>query len=127
MGLLEKRRRRQCRSRGGRAGVRRAASRHREWGGGFRSSGSISTPGKVDSVNAGKSYIPDVPTSELASLVSKGLVQATTDFSRIGEVDAVAICVPTPLDEMKEPDTSFMENAARSVAPYLRPGRACDS
>jgi len=48
-----------------------------------------------------------------ARLVGKqGLLQATTDFSRIGEVDAVAICVPTPLDEMKEPDTSFMENAA---------------
>ncbi|MCE5203459.1 MAG: nucleotide sugar dehydrogenase [Actinomycetia bacterium] len=89
---------------------------------GFSVVGFDITPGKVDSVNAGKSYIPDVPTSELASLVSKGLLQATTDFSRIGEVDAVAICVPTPLDEMKEPDTSFMENAARSVAPYLRPG-----
>ncbi len=78
--------------------------------------------GKVEAVNAGTSYIPDVPTDELAPLVERGLISATTDFSRIREVDAVAICVPTPLDEMKEPDTSYMERAAEAIAPYLCEG-----
>lgn len=76
---------------------------------------------KVDLVNAGTSYIPDVPQEELAPLVEAGLIEATTDFSRAGEADAIAICVPTPLNEMKEPDTSYMEAAARSVTPYLHP------
>ncbi len=77
---------------------------------------------KVGAVNAGASYIPDVPTERLAPLVAAGLITATTDFSEASRCDAIAICVPTPLDEMKEPDTSYMEAAARSVAPYLRPG-----
>ena len=76
---------------------------------------------KTTEVNAGRSYIPDVPTEELAELVSAGLISATTDFSRAGECDAIAICVPTPLDAMKEPDTSFMESAARMITPYLHP------
>lgn len=74
---------------------------------------------KADLVNAGKSYIPDVPQEEFAPLVEAGLISATTDFSRAGEVDAIAICVPTPLNDMKEPDTSYMESAARSVTPHL--------
>jgi len=76
---------------------------------------------KTTEVNAGRSYIPDVPTDELAELVAAGLISATTDFSRAGECDAIAICVPTPLDEMKEPDTSFMESAARMITPHLHP------
>ena len=74
---------------------------------------------KTAEVNAGRSYIPDVPTEELAALVAAGLLEATMDFSRVAETDAVAICVPTPLNEMKEPDTSYMESAARAVAPHL--------
>jgi len=77
--------------------------------------------GKVAEVNAGHSYIPDVPTEEVAELVGKGLIEASTDFSRASECDAIAICVPTPLNEMKEPDTSYMESAARQIAPYLKP------
>lgn len=77
---------------------------------------------KVDLVNAGTSYIPDVPTAEFAPLVEAGLISATADFSRVSECDAVIICVPTPLNEMKEPDTSYMESAAGSIAPHLRPG-----
>jgi len=76
---------------------------------------------KVAHVSAGASYIPDVPSADLAPLVERGLLSATTDFSRVRETDALAICVPTPLNEMKEPDTSFMESAARAVVPYLRP------
>jgi UDP-N-acetyl-D-glucosamine dehydrogenase len=76
---------------------------------------------KVARVNAGDSYIPDVPTAELAPLVSARLISATTDFAKAAEADAVAICVPTPLNEMKEPDTSYMEAAAAAIAPYLHP------
>ena len=78
--------------------------------------------GKVAEVSAGRSYIPDVPTADLAALVSAGKIEATTDFARAGECDVVVICVPTPLNQMKEPDTSFMESASRQVAPYLHPG-----
>ena len=74
---------------------------------------------KVSEVNAGRSYIPDVPTEELAKLVLGDVFEATVDFARVAECDAIAICVPTPLDAMKEPDTSFMESAAREIAPYV--------
>jgi UDP-N-acetyl-D-glucosamine dehydrogenase len=73
-------------------------------------------------VNAGVSYIGDVESEELAKMVADGLVEATTDFSRAGECEAIAICVPTPLSEMKEPDTSYMEAAAAEIAPHLTPG-----
>lgn len=76
---------------------------------------------KVALVNQGKSYIPDVDCDVLADLVGRGLIEATTDFSRAAEIDAVAICVPTPLDAMKEPDVSFMVSAAEKLAPYLTP------
>jgi UDP-N-acetyl-D-glucosamine dehydrogenase len=74
---------------------------------------------KVALLNAGVSYIPDVPSAELASLVEAGLIEATTDFSHVAATDAVAICVPTPLNETKEPDTSYMEDATRAITPYL--------
>jgi UDP-N-acetyl-D-glucosamine dehydrogenase len=77
---------------------------------------------KCAEINAGRSYIPDVPTPELAELVGARLISATTDFCRARECDVVVICVPTPLNEMKEPDTSYMENAARMVAPHLQEG-----
>lgn len=77
---------------------------------------------KADAVNAGESYIPDVPTEQLADLVKRGLLYATCDFSRVSECDAVAICVPTPLDKTKEPDVSFMVAATEAIAPHLKPG-----
>jgi len=76
---------------------------------------------KVDEVNAGRSYIPDIPTEMLEPVVSAGLLQATADFSRIAECDAVVICVPTPLDKSKEPDVSFMVAATEAIAPYITP------
>ncbi len=89
---------------------------------GYRVLGMEVSADKVESINAGLSHIPDVPTEEVAELVAKGLLEATRDFSRAGECDAIAICVPTPLNEMKEPDISYMEAAARSIAPHLREG-----
>lgn len=74
---------------------------------------------KVALFNEGESYIPDVPAERFRALVEAGALSATTDFSRVAECDAVAICVPTPLNEMKEPDTSYMEAAARAIAPHL--------
>ena len=59
---------------------------------------------------------------DLAELVSDGRLEATTDFSRVSECDFVAICVPTPLDIHQQPDTSYMENSAKEIAPHLKPG-----
>lgn len=75
----------------------------------------------VDTINSGRSSIADVPSEKLAPLVSDGLLEATTDFSRVSECDAVAICVPTPLDKAKEPDVSFIVAATEAIAPHLKP------
>ncbi|HSK48463.1 MAG TPA: nucleotide sugar dehydrogenase [Coriobacteriia bacterium] len=77
---------------------------------------------KAEMIARGESYIPDVGSDTLAPLVSKGLLEATSDFSRISECHAMAICVPSPLNDMKEPDVSFMVSAAEAIAPYLQPG-----
>ncbi len=77
---------------------------------------------KVSELGLGRSYIPDVPSATLAKLVSAGLIEATTDFSRARECDAVVICVPTPLDRMKEPNVSYMVAATESIAPHITPG-----
>jgi len=89
---------------------------------GFKVIGMDISDGKTAQINAGRSYIPDVPTEALAELVGKGLIVATTDFASAAKCDAIVICVPTPLDEMKEPDTSYMESAARQITPYLQAG-----
>lgn len=77
---------------------------------------------RVEQLNRGENYISDVDAHELAGLVGRGLVSATVGFSAMASCDAIAICVPTPLDEMKQPDTSYMESAARSIAPHLKAG-----
>ncbi|HMG32421.1 MAG TPA: nucleotide sugar dehydrogenase [Blastocatellia bacterium] len=74
---------------------------------------------RVETINQGRSYIPDVPTEVVASLVSEGRLSATTDFSRLAETDAVIICVPTPLRKTKEPDISYILAAAEQVKKYL--------
>jgi len=89
---------------------------------GYRVVGFEIAEDKVALINEGKSYVSDVPIERFRPLVESGLVTATTDFSRAAECDAVAICVPTPLDERKAPDTSYMEAAAGAVAPHLKPG-----
>ena len=89
---------------------------------GYRVVGFDVIEGKVDLVNEGTSYIPDVPGDRLGALVRDGLVEATSDFARAAECDAIAVCVPTPLDERKAPDTSYMEAAAGAIAPHLKPG-----
>ena len=58
----------------------------------------------------------------MSAIVESGHLQATTDYSRIGEVDAVAICVPTPLDKHRQPDLSYVEGSAKEIAKYIRKG-----
>ena len=89
---------------------------------GFRTLGFDVQKEKVDMVNAGHNYIGDVVDSDLALLVKEKQLSATTDFSFIGTVDFVAICVPTPLDAHQQPDISYVESSARSVAKYLHKG-----
>jgi len=74
---------------------------------------------RVDSINRGQSYIPDVQTEMVGALVERGNLAAATDFSRLAETDAVIICVPTPLRKTKEPDISYILAAAEEVKAYL--------
>ncbi len=74
-------------------------------------------------INAGKSHVEDVPTEQLAGYVKKGLITATTDFGRLKEADVISICVPTPLNKIKDPDLSYVVSAAMSVKATLRPGQ----
>ena len=86
---------------------------------GFKTIGFEVQQTKVDLVNKGVNYIGDVVDDELKDLVKKGMLTATSDFKKIKDVDFVAICVPTPLDEHQQPDISYVEGSARSVAKYL--------
>lgn len=89
---------------------------------GFKTIGFDVQKSKVDSVNAGHNYIGDVVDADLAKLVQEGRLSATTDFSFVKDVDFIAICVPTPLDEHQEPDISYVRDSATAVAQYLKPG-----
>jgi UDP-N-acetyl-D-glucosamine dehydrogenase len=77
---------------------------------------------KVDLLNKGVSYIPDVPTEEVAPLVKSGKLKASVDFSVLQGVDAVSICVPTPLRKTGDPDMSFINDATSDLAKYVHPG-----
>ena len=74
---------------------------------------------KVDAINQGISYIDDVETSLVDKLVKAGSLKATTDFGVVKEVDAVSICVPTPLRKTRDPDLSYIISVADSIAPYM--------
>ena len=74
---------------------------------------------KVEMVNAGQNYIGDVVNEDLKSIVSSGLLYATTDFSKVASADAVCICVPTPLDEYQQPDITYVKASAESIVPYM--------
>jgi UDP-N-acetyl-D-glucosamine dehydrogenase len=75
---------------------------------------------KVDKLNAGETYIQHIPADKTRQHVRGRRFDATTDFSRLRDMDAVLICVPTPLDERREPDLSYVENTAREIAPNLQ-------
>ena len=78
----------------------------------------------VDGLNAGRSHIKDVKDAELAEQVKAGRFSATTDPGRLGEPDAISICVPTPLSKYKDPDVSFIVAATEAIKATLRPGQA---
>jgi UDP-N-acetyl-D-glucosamine dehydrogenase len=91
--------------------------------GGLSVTGFDVTPSKVDLLNRGESHIADVAASRVKEAVQAGKFQATVNFDRLAEVDAISICVPTPLSKTRDPDMSFVEAAAREVVKRLRRGQ----
>jgi UDP-N-acetyl-D-glucosamine dehydrogenase len=91
--------------------------------GGIRVLGFDVKQSVVDSINDGRSHVLDVPQEEVAALRREGLLEATTDMSRIAECDVVSICVPTPLSKTRDPDVSYILAASEAVAEGLRKGQ----
>lgn len=89
---------------------------------GFRTIGFDIQSKKVDMVNEGHNYIGDVVDKDLKKIVETKMLTATTDFSFVKDVDFVAICVPTPLDEHQQPDISYVKNSTIEIAKYMKPG-----
>lgn len=89
---------------------------------GFKTIGFDVQDKKVEAVNNGHNYIGDVIDEDLTTLVKDGMLVATNNFDKICKADFIAICVPTPLDEHQQPDTSYIESSAKSVAANLKPG-----
>ena len=79
-------------------------------------------PAKIEALNAGRSYIKHIEAPAIAEAVKAKTFEASSDFSRIREVEAVIICVPTPLNKNREPDISFIINTGKSIAPHLHKG-----
>src|SRR6266851_673701 len=90
---------------------------------GFRGTGFEVDEHKASQINAGISYIGDVPEGKVKELVDASLLQATTDFAHLTECDAIIICVPTPLRKTKEPDVSYILAAAEEIKKRLHPGQ----
>jgi len=90
--------------------------------GGFHVTGVDPDSRKVDSLTKGVSYIPDVKTETVERLVKSGYLTATADFSVLKDMDAVSICVPTPLRQTGDPDMSFIISATEELAKYVHKG-----
>jgi len=75
---------------------------------------------KITALKEGRSYIEHIPSDEIAEMRGKGLLEATTDFSKAAKCDALIICVPTPLDQHHAPDLSYVINTVEAVLPYIR-------
>ena len=89
-------------------------------GAGFAVTGFDIDATKVEKLQRGESYIKHIPSDLIASIRAQQQFSATTDFARLAEVDAIIICVPTPLTDMREPDLSYVRSTAESIAPVLR-------
>ncbi|MGB8982336.1 MAG: nucleotide sugar dehydrogenase, partial [Anaerolineales bacterium] len=89
---------------------------------GFHVTGVDPDSRKIDCLKKGTSYIPDVKTESIEKLVKSGHLRATTDFSVLKEMDAVSICVPTPLRQTGDPDMSFIISATEELAKYMHKG-----
>lgn len=88
---------------------------------GFRVTGIDTDPEKIRQLNDGRSYIRDVPDAWVREAQEKGTFEATTEFSVLRSIDAVDICVPTPLRKTKDPDISYVRNAVCEIVKYLHP------
>lgn len=86
---------------------------------GFNVTSIDSIQEKVDMINRGESYISDVTNAQLRKHIDNGRIRATSDYSVLAEIDAVSICVPTPLRKTGDPDMSFIASACDDIAPYL--------
>src|SRR5689334_21167113 len=75
---------------------------------------------KVDALMQGKSYIKHIPAEAVSEVVKSGSFSASADFSRIRDVSAVIICVPTPLNKNREPDISYIVETGKNIAPHLQ-------
>ncbi len=89
---------------------------------GFKVTGIDPMKEKVDSLNQGRSYVLDISSDQVRSLINSGKLSATTDFSILNDIDAVSICVPTPLRKTGDPDLSYILSVAESLKDYLHPG-----
>src|SRR5258706_743356 len=90
---------------------------------GHRVTGFDTDPTKVGKLNRGQSYIQYISQNKIQQFVQSKHFGATTDFSRLAEMDAVLICVPTPLDQRREPDLSYVVQTAQSIRPHLQRGQ----
>jgi UDP-N-acetyl-D-glucosamine dehydrogenase len=90
---------------------------------GFKTIGFDIDETKIPVLNAGKSYIKHIKVEKIRKAVDANKFEATSDFSRLPDTDAIIICVPTPLNEHREPDMSFIENSGKVIAKYLRAGQ----
>ena len=89
---------------------------------GFHTTGIDLDERKVQAIQEGRSYIPDVPTEDVKALHQAGKLDATTDFAVTKELDTINICVPTPLRKTRDPDMSYIVSAVESIAEHLHPG-----
>jgi UDP-N-acetyl-D-glucosamine dehydrogenase len=89
---------------------------------GHRVTGFDTDANRVNMLNAGCSYIEHIPQTKIQQFVNSQHSSATTDFTRLKEANAITICVPTPLDERREPDLSYVEQTAISIQPHLQKG-----
>ena len=78
---------------------------------------------KIEFLEKGETYIKHIDSKRISKSVNEGKLSATSDFSRIGEVDVIIICVPTPLNEYREPDMSFVQGTAKTISEYMRAGQ----
>jgi UDP-N-acetyl-D-glucosamine dehydrogenase len=90
---------------------------------GHRVTGFDTDPAKIEKLNRGQTYIQHIPQNKIQQFVQSKHFGATTDFSRLGEMDAILICVPTPLDQRREPDLSYVEQTVQSIRPNLQRGQ----
>jgi UDP-N-acetyl-D-glucosamine dehydrogenase len=90
---------------------------------GHRVTGFDTDPAKVEKLNRGQTYIQHIPQNKIQQFVQSRHFAATSDFSRLAEMDAILICVPTPLDQRREPDLSYVEGTARAIRPHLQRGQ----